>query len=164
MNKIELIQDSIILGEKEYTVALDCVIAQAEQELLVFDQDFSIGDFASIKRFNVIHDFLNKDPASKLTIILQDSAFFTSQCPRLFGLLTTFGHKMTVYETNSHAKIAKDCFILADGKSYIRRFHINQARFKFVLDDVETTASLTNRFDELLQETAHTVSAIKLGL
>jgi len=71
---------------------------------------------------------------------------------------------MTVYETNNHAKVAKDCFILADNKSYIRRFHIDQARFKFMLNDIEMTASLANRFDELLQETSHTVSAKKLGL
>ncbi len=71
---------------------------------------------------------------------------------------------MTVYETNQHAKIAKDCFILADGNSYICRFHIDQSRFKFMLDDQETTASLSKRFDELLQETTQTISATQLGL
>lgn len=164
MSHTELIQNSIILGEQEYNIALNCVIAEAQDNLLIFDQDFSIGDFSSINRFDLIHHFLNKSPSTKLTIILQDSAFFTTHCPRLFGLLSTYGHKMIVYETNSHAKIAKDCFVLADKKSYIRRFHIDQARFKFALNDVETTASLNNRFDELLQETSHTVSAIKLGL
>ncbi len=164
MSEIKLAQDSIILGEHEYATALDIVIASAEQQLLIFDQDFSIGDFTSLKRFESIHAFLNKAPATKLTIILHDANFFKTECPRLFDLLLTFGHKMTVYETNSHAKIAKDCFILADDKSYIRRFHIDQARFKYALDDAETTASLANRFDELLQETASTVSATKLGL
>jgi hypothetical protein len=164
MSEIKLAQDSIILGEQEYATALDIVIASAEQQLLIFDQDFSIGDFTSFKRYESIHAFLNKAPATKLTIILHEANFFKTECPRLFDLLLSFGHKMTVYETNSHAKIAKDCFILADDKSYIRRFHIDQARFKYALDDVETTASLANRFDELLQETASTVSATKLGL
>lgn len=164
MSEIKLVQNEIIVGEQEYALALDTVIASAEQQLYIFDQDFSIGDFASLKRFDLIHAFLNKYPASELTIILQDASFFTSDCPRLFNLLLTFGHKMTVYETNSHAKIAKDCFILADDKRYIRRFHIDQARFKYALDDIETTASLANRFDELLQETANTISATKLGL
>ena len=71
---------------------------------------------------------------------------------------------MTVYETNDNAKIAKDCFVLADNKSYIRRFHIDQARFKFMLDDIATTASLNDRFNELMEETTHTVAATKLGL
>jgi len=164
MSEMQLEQNTILLGEREYAIAVDNVIAAAEQQLLIFDQDLSIGGFASIKRFNLIHDFLNKTPSTKLTVILQDANFFKTDCPRLFNLLKTFGHKMTVYETNSHAKIAKDCFILADDKAYIRRFHIDQARFKYVLDDNETTASLANRFDELLQETAATISATNLGL
>ena len=164
MSELNLAQDSIIIGEQEYAAALDIVIAEAKEQLLIFDQDFSTGDFASIKRYESIHDFLKKEATSKLTVILHDTAYYTTECPRLFSLLATYGHKMTVYETNDHAKIAKDCFILADDASYIRRFHIDQSRFKYVLDDKETTASLKNRFDELLQETANPVSATKLGL
>jgi hypothetical protein len=164
MSKSELIPNSIILGEKEYAMALDLVIATAEHKLLIFDQDLSHGSFTSIQRFDLIRDFLNKSPNSQITIILQETDYFLTQCPRLFDLLTKYSHKMTVYATNSFAKVAKDCFILADGESYIRRFHIDQARFKFMLNDVETTASLANRFDELLQETSHSISATKLGL
>lgn len=164
MSDSELIPNSIILGERAYANALDLVIAEANHKLLIFDQDFSRGDYASISRFNLLHEYLNKSPANKLIIILQATDYFLTQCPRLFDLLTKYGHKMTVFETNSHAKVAKDCFIIADDKSYIRRFHIDQARFKFMLDDIETTASLANRFDELLLETSHTVSATKLGL
>lgn len=71
---------------------------------------------------------------------------------------------MVVYQTNDHAKITKDCFILADDKAYISRFHIDQARCKYPLNDVERTASFAERFDELLLETTRTISAIKLGL
>lgn len=164
MSEINLKQNTILVGEHEYVAALDILIAQAKQQLLIFDQDFSKGDYSSIKRYELLHDFLTKDNTSTLTIILHDTSHFTTQCPRLFNLLVTFGHKMTVYETNDHAKIAKDCFVLADNTSYIRRFHIDQSRFKFMLEDKETTASLKNRFDELLQETTHSVSVTKLGL
>ena len=157
-------QDTIIVGEHEYSHSLDIVIAKAEQQLLIFDQDFSKGGYSSIKRYELIHDFLSKTSNSTLTIILHNTTHFTTHCPRLLTLLTTFGHKMTVYETNDHAKIAKDCFVLADKTRYVRRFHIDQSRFKYTLNDQETTASLKNRFDELLQETTHPVSATKLGL
>lgn len=164
MNDSVLTPDRVILGEHEYISALDLVIASAEEKLLIFDQDFSTGDYASIKRYDAIKSFLNKAPTTELIVILQTADFFTSQCPRLFDLLSVYGHKMTVYETNSRAKVAKDCFILADNKHYIRRFHIDQARFKFMLDDEETTSSLANRFDELLQETTHQITVSKLGL
>ncbi len=164
MSELELPQNTILLGEREYANALDIVIATAQRQLLIFDQDCSTGDFASLKRFDLIHDFLNKSELNKLTIVLQQTDFFMSQCPRLYGLLASFDHKISIYETNDNAKIAKDCFILADDSGYIRRFHIDQARFKYALDDAETTASLTSRFNELLQETSVTISATKLGL
>lgn len=164
MDESELIADSVMMGEHNYVAALDLVIAQAEDHLLIFDQDCSKGDYASLNRFKLIQDFLTKNTQSQLTIILQNTAFFTLNCPRLFDLLSIYAHKMRVYETNDFAKIAKDCFVIADKKHYCRRFHIDQARFKFALNDVETTASLLLRYDELLAETADTISATKLGL
>jgi hypothetical protein len=164
MNETELIPNTIITGERNYETALDLVIAEARNELLIFDQDFVQGAFASVQRYNLLHNFLSENPLSKLTIILQSTEFFSSHCPRLFNLLETYSHKMIVYETNDHAKIAKDCFVLADKRHYLRRFHIEQARFKFALDDAETTVSLAKRFDELLDETAETVPIGKLGL
>lgn len=164
MEESELIADSVMLGERNYAAALDLVIAQAENHLLIFDQSFEKGDYASLKRYELIEHFLAKNVTSQLTIILQNAQFFTANCPRLFNLLSIYGHKMRVFETNDVAKVAKDCFVIADKKHYCRRFHINQARFKFALNDVETTASLLLRYDELLAETADTLSVTKLGL
>ena len=164
MGENELIPSAIITGERNYAAALDLLIAEAKDELLIFDQDFTHGDFASVERFNLIADFLNNNPLSKLTIILHSTEFFSTHCPRLYELLETYGHKMAIYETNDHAKIAKDCFVLADKRHYLRRFHIDQARFKFALNDLEATASLTTRFDELMEETTEAISVSKLGL
>lgn len=164
MSDTELKPDTIILGERNYEAALDLMIARAENELLIFDQDFARGDFASLQRFKLLNDFLSKNDLNKLTIILQNSAHFANNCPRLFELLKLFGHKMTVYETNDVAKIAKDCFVIADKRHYLRRFHIDQARFKYAFDDVTEAANLLMRFDELLEETSEAISVTKLGL
>jgi hypothetical protein len=164
MSESELSPDTIIMGENNYAAALDLLIARAENDLLIFDQDLSHGDYASLQRFGLIRDFLNKNANTKLTIILQSAEFFTTHCPLLFELLETYGHKITVYETNDVAKIAKDCFVIADKRHYLRRFHIDQARFKYAFDDEAEAANLLMRFDELLEETSETVSATKLGL
>lgn len=164
MSEPELSPNTIIMGEGNYIAALDVLIARADTELLIFDQDLAHGDYASLKRFGLIRDFLNQHANSKLTIILQSAEFFTTLCPRLFELLETYGHKMTIYETNDMAKIAKDCFVIADKRHYLRRFHIDQARFKYAFDDEVEAANLLMRFDELLEETAEMVSATKLGL
>ncbi len=164
MSETELAPNAIILGERNYEAALDIVIALAENELLIFDQNFEHGNYASLKRFEQLFEFLSKDNLSKLTIILQNTEHFIQHCPRLFELLKNYGHKMVVYETNDAAKVAKDCFVIADKQHYVRRFHIDQARFKYALNDVEECANLGMRFEELLDETAEIVSTTKLGL
>lgn len=156
--------NTVQTGERNYAAALDLMIAAAQNELLIFDQDFIRGDYVSLRRYELLRDFLSKNALSKLTIILQYAQHFANNCPRLLGLLETYGHKMTVYETNDVAKIAKDCFVIADKRHYVRRFHIDQARFKFAFDDEIEAANLNMRFDELLDETTETVSITKLGL
>jgi len=164
MDNIELIPNTIVLGERNYVQAIDIIIEKTQQELLIFDQDLRLGDYASVQRYEAIRHFLSQKPTSQLTMVLHQADFFTTQCPRLFALLETYGHKMTVYITNDHAKIAKDCFVIADTLHYVRRIHVDQARFKFNLDDADTAAILKNRFHELLDETANTISPTQLGL
>ncbi|MGZ8250840.1 MAG: DUF7931 domain-containing protein [Methylophilaceae bacterium] len=160
----ELIENAVLTGEKNYEAALNQLIQKAERELLIFDQDFGKGGYASLKRFELIRDFLAKDRQNRLVIVLQDAGYFTTQCPRLFQLLVTYSHVMTVYQANDNAKVAKDNFVIADQRHYLRRFHIDQARFKYAFDDIEAVNMLNMRFDELLQETSHTISITALGL
>ena len=159
-----LIPDQIMIGEYLYSDAINIILASAERELLIFDQDLSHGDFASKQKFELFQTFLNKSPSNQLTIILQNKDFFLNKCPRLIDLLTIYGHKMTVYETNETAKQAKDCFILADDKNYVKRIHVDQARFKYGLDDLATIGLLNSRFKDLLDATQEAVSISKLGL
>lgn len=163
-NDLTLIPDQIIVGERLYAEAISIILASAQHELLIFDQDLSHGDFASKQKYDLFQQFLNKSPGSHLTIILQDTGFFQGKCPRLLNLLTIYRHKMTVYETNQSAKHAKDCFILADDQNYIKRIHIDQARFKYGLNDVTSAGVLNMRFKELLEATHDVVAISRLGL
>jgi len=160
----KLVQNQILMGEKLYAEAINKVLANAANTLRIFDQDLSRGDFASLEKYELLRDFLSKNIASKLTIILQDTHYLIEKCPRLFGLLEIYGHKITVYETNETAKHAKDCFMLADSEHYIKRIHSDQARFKYALNDETSVAQLSIRFEELLETTQHALAVTKLGL
>jgi hypothetical protein len=159
-----LIPDQIMTGEQIYSEAINIILASAERELLIFDQDLSHGEFASKQKFELLQQFLNKSPSNQLTIVLQNTDYFKNKCPRLLDLLTIYGHKMTVYETNESVKHAKDCFILADDKNYVKRIHIDQARFRYGLDDLATVSLLNTRFKELLEATHDVVTISRLGL
>lgn len=160
----ELKAGAIVFGEALYREATDRVIGLAQRELLIFDQDLSTGDYASIRRFEQLQDFLGRDRQNRLTMVLQDTGHFIRRCPRLFELLQIYGHAMTVYETNDQAKVAKDMFIIADKQHYLRRFHVDQPRFRYDSGDAETVQMLCMRFDELLEATTHTVATSSLGL
>ena len=161
---LELIPNQVVLGERNYEEALNLVIARAENELLIFDTDLSRGGYASQKRFELINQFLAKQPKNRLTMVLLDANYFTQHCPRLFHLLENYSHIMTVYKTNDAAKVAQDCFVIADNQHYIRRFNKDQARFKFAFDDADISAQLTLRLTELLEETTESISHNQLGL
>ena len=163
-NNPGLTPNQILVGERLYAEAINIILANAENELLVFDQDLSHGDFASLEKYELLQSFLSKNINSHLTVILQDTQFFKEKCPRVFNLLATYGHKMTVYETNDTAKHAKDCFILADGQHYIKRIHIDQARFKYALNDQDSVELLHTRFEELQEATLEVLSVTQIGL
>jgi len=156
--------DTIISGEQLYNEAVSLILKSAQRELLIFDQDLSRGSFSSLENFHCLQNFLSANIASELTIILQDAGYFQQKCPRLISLLQIYGHKMRVHVTNSSARHAKDCFILADGAHYIKRIHIDQARFKYALNDRRNVETLNNRFMELTDAIGDTVTLRPLGL
>lgn len=164
INDSTLTPNQIIVGEHLYNDAINIILGKAQHELLIFDQDLSRGGFNSQEKYELLQNFLSQNITSQLTIILQDTTFFQEKCPRLFSLLTIYGHKMQVYVTNQSVKHAKDCFVLADGQHHIKRIHIDQARFKYVLNDVTSVHSLNTRFKELKEAIQDVVTTKKLGL
>jgi hypothetical protein len=163
-NNLTLTPNQILTGERLYSEAINTILASAQRELLIFDQDLSHGDFSSVAKFELFQQFLSNNPNSRLTIILQDTQYFQEKCQRLFNLLTVFQHKMTIYETNETVKHAKDCFVLADDAHYIKRIHIDQARFKYAMNDLVSTEALSTRFKEILEATHDVVAVSRLGL
>ena len=163
-NHSSIIPNQILVGEQLYSEAINIILSSAQRELLIFDQNFMHGDFASKEKFYLFQQFLNKSISSHLTIILQDAGYFQTKCPFLVSLLTIYRHKMVVYQTNHSAKHAKDCFILADEQNYIKRIHIDQARFKFGLSDISEASLLSVRFKELLNaaEDGHITARLDL--
>jgi len=163
-NNQKLAPNTIITGEHLYSDAINLVLANAKNKILIFDQDLSRGDYASLEKFKLLQKFLTANIASHLTIILQDATFFQEKCPRLFNLLIIHGHKMSVHVTNASVKHVKECFILADGRHYVKRMHIDQARFKYALDDPQSVEILNNRFQELQDAIDDVVTTRPLGL
>lgn len=160
----ELKPDTIILGERLYEAAAELLITKAKRELLIFDPDLSRGGYQSLKCYEALQNFLAKDKQNRLIIVLHEADFFTERCPRLQDLLKTYSYAITIYVTDDSARVAQDAFLLADKAHYLHRFHIGQARFKYVLDDEVRAKPLLERFDQLLEATSSAVFSATTGL
>lgn len=159
-----LIPNQIILGEHLYAQAIDLVLSKAERRVLIFDQDLSHGNFASVARYDLLHHCLSANIAAELCIILHDSHYFLQKCPRLNNLLRAYPHKMSIHLTDNSVKNFKSCFVVVDGLHYVKRIHIDQARFKFGFDEKMQTEILHQQFLELQAAAPYRISSITLGL
>lgn len=160
----ELTPNVILLGERAFEAATMLLTTKAERELLIFDPDLSRGGYQSLRCYEVLRDFLAKDRQNRLVIVLHEADFFSAHCPRLQYLFQTYSHAISIYVTDESARVAQDAFVLADRKHYLHRFHINQARFKYILDDEVAIKPLQERFDQLLEATSSAVFATFTGL
>lgn len=160
----ELKPNQIIIGERNYEAATALMISRATREIKLFDPDLSRGGFHGVEVHQALESFLAKDRLNRMTVILHDSHFFYSRCPRLIELMKRYAHAMTIYLTDERGHIAQDAFILADRGDYLHRFHVDHARFKYVHEDEVAAKPLHERFEQLLEVTSTTLSVMTTGL
>lgn len=157
-------ENTVLTSRRDYESALEAVLGQAQHKLCIFDPDLSFGGFETAGNVERLKALLVKNPAAKVTLILHDTRCLLDRCPRLLLLMQRYQHAISVYETNDEAKRVHDSFVLADDYAYLRRFHVDQVRFKYSLKDDATARLLGLRFEELLQLTHHQISTTPLGL
>lgn len=160
----ELEPNQIVIGERNYEAATALIIRRATREIKLFDPDLSRGGFHSVEIHQALEDFLAKDRLNRMTVILHDSQFFYTRCPRLIELMKRYTHAMTIYLTDERGHVAQDAFILADRGDYLHRFHVDHARFKYVHEDEVAAKPLHERFEQLLEVTSTTLSVMTTGL
>jgi hypothetical protein len=157
-------ENTVLTSRRDYESALTAVLGNAQHKLCIFDPDLSFGGFESAGGVDQLSNLLVQNPAARITLILHDTQYLLDRCPRLLMLMQRYQHAIAVYETNDEGKRVSDSFVLADKHAYLRRFHVDQVRFKYSLNDRPTVTLLGMRFEELLQLTHHQISTTPLGL
>jgi hypothetical protein len=165
MSQAEALKPNVILqGEQLFEAAINLIIGSAEHELMIFDASLAIGGYATVKRAELLQDFLAKNRSSRVTILLHDTGYLACYCPRLMQLVRLYSHSVTVLKTGEEAQVARDSFILADGVHYLHRFHLDHARFRYELDDAAAVHPLQERFGQIMETSTQGLSATTLGL
>jgi hypothetical protein len=131
------------------TAAIDELLGLAAHKLQVFDIDLSQCGWNSAMRADQLSGFFRRAPAGRLELIMHDTRWMEASCPRILNLLTRYSHAVTVYKTGPEARLAMDPLFIADGRHFLHRFHIDQPRARFAIEQPQEAKPLVARFEEI---------------
>ena len=147
----------------EQVIAIDTLVGLARERICVFDTDLSQSGWNSAARADALSNFLRVRYA-RLDIIVHETTWIETSCPRLTNLLRRFGHAMTIYKTGSGARGAMDPLVIVDGRHFLHRYHIQRPRATLSIGMPQAAGPLVTRFDEIWATGEPGLSATVLGL
>jgi len=148
----------------EQIAAVDELIGLARRRIRVFDQDLSQTGWNAAGRMARLGVFLRATRGRQLDIIVHDTTYIETACPRLVALLRTYSYAVTVYRTGPEARHAADPLLLVDDCHYLHRFHFEQPRATMGVNLPEQVRPLAQRYDEIWATAEPGVNATVLGL
>jgi hypothetical protein len=148
----------------EQTAAVDQLIAMARHHIQVFDQDLSQTGWNNAARSESLGTFLRGVRGRRLDIIVHDTRYLETACPRMLRLLAVYGHCMAILQTGAEGKVATDPLLIVDGRHYLHRFHLEQPRAALGILQPEQTQPLAARFAEIWATGEAGINATVLGL
>lgn len=151
-------------GPQEFEQAINTIIRQARRQLRIFDYDLRNEGYNSPERFELLQNFLLGSRSNTLIIVLHDTRYLTSECPRMMNLIRQFSHAISIFQTTAEARVATDPFIIADDDHFLHRFHYDHPRAALSLNDKEATLNLVRRFNEILELSEPAAPPTTLGL
>ena len=151
-------------GIADYTAALGTLCELAQHNLYLFDKDFDGLGFNAEARYETLRIFLLANPIHRLFVLVHDTRYLSSLCPRMMLLLHQFGSSMFIYQTPENLRHITEPFAVADESHYVRRFHFDDPRGILAQHDPEKARTLKSRFLEMWSASHPGISSTKLGL
>ena len=152
------------IGEAEFRAALDTVIAAASHEIWIVDDRLERVRLDDAARAESLARFLAATPMRRLHIVLHDPQYVETRFPRLHTLIRRFPNSVEVRESSAEFKHIADCFLLADERHGVIRFHRDHARGKLLLNAPDQIRPWWQRFDGLWHSATPCLAPTQLGL
>ncbi|MFO1325047.1 MAG: hypothetical protein U1F15_13415 [Burkholderiales bacterium] len=157
-------RDSVVDTVAAQSAAIDDLIDLAQNRLQLFDVDLSQGGWNAAARAERINAFLRRNPKARIDAIVHDTRWLEASCPRLVALFRLHSHAMTIYKTGPEARSAMDPLLIVDGRHFLHRFHIDQPRAAFAIEQPQLARPLVMRFEQIWATGEPGLSATVLGL
>jgi hypothetical protein len=151
-------------GLAEYADAIDEIIGLAKGYIHIFDYSLDNMGFNSVARYDALHAFLIASTQNRLSIVVKDSDYLGKHCPRMLMLLRRFGHNMAINRTRTEAADACDPFCVVDGEHFVRRFHFDDPRGIFAMNDPHECRTLEMRFEQIWEASETAICVDLAGL
>jgi hypothetical protein len=148
----------------EQVAAIDTLIDLAKLSIRVFDVDMSRMGWNDAARVDKLTQFLRGAPGARMEIVLHDTSWIASSCPRLLNLFRVNSDAMTIRKSGEDARAAMDPLIIVDGIHFLHRFNIAQPRAALSIGDAEAAVPLVTRFDAISESAEPGLGASVLGL
>ena len=142
-------QEIRVEGSAEQSRAIDGLIDLAQHTLQIFDRDLVEGGWNGADRAERLTRFLRRSRNVRLSIIVHDTRHLETACPRLLALLKTYAHAMAIWRTGAEARHASDALVIADGRHYLHRYHVDQPGATLAIEMPQAAKPLVNRFEEI---------------
>lgn len=147
-----------------YRQALAQVVALAEDRIVVFDPDLSETGLESSSSTAILTRFLGAERRTRLHIVLHRTSHVERQCPRLLALMRRHSHAIDLRQTPDDLRQLTDCFVVADARHGVIRFHADHPRGKLLLNHEVEVANWQRRFDDLRDLSSPALPPTTLGL
>lgn len=144
--------------------AVDALLALAVTRVLVFDRDLADTGWDSAQRAENVKAFLRRARNAELRMILHDTRYLESACPRIVALLRVYAHAISVWRTGSEARGATDALVIVDGRHALHRYHVDQPRATLFVSMPPAVRPLAERFEEIWATGEPAVGGTTLGL
>ena len=144
--------------------AIDHLLALATRRVLVFDRDLADTGWNGAQRADNVKAFLRRSRGAELRVIVHDTRFLASSCPRLTALLRTYGHAMSLWRTGVEARGAADALTIADDRHALHRYHVEQPRATLLVAMPQAVRPLVERFEEIWATGEPAIGGTTLGL
>lgn len=160
----EALQHTQLNSVADYSAALDTLCRQAKHELCLFEKDFDGLGFNGEARYETLRAFLLANPSNRLMVLVHDTHYLATLCPRMMMLLRQFGGGMFIYQTPKNLQQVTEPFSVVDNAHYVRRFHFDDPRGILAQHDPENARALKSRFMEMWSSSHQAISPTTLGL
>jgi hypothetical protein len=158
------IQHTRLDGINAYSDALDKLCKLAEHNLYLFEKNYDGMGFNTEARYSTLRNFLLASPGHRLFMLAHDTRWLSTGCPRMLMLLRQFGASMFIYQTPKYLQNITEPFSVADDAHFVRRFHFDDPRGIFGINDPGTARVLQSRFLEIWSASHQGISSVTLGL